>query len=130
MIAQSRLCNRREVEAGRLTLRIGDTTALAAWDPVDLVYAVHVLYFWPQPVSELQKIRGCMSAEGMLALGFQLREHLPKFAQRSFPQTGRRVYESQDEVTTVLRGAGFRNVRYMVRGRKEAGEGQLALARS
>ncbi len=50
-VSQATRRNRDAVRSGRLELVEGDAAALRRFTPVDLVVAVHVLYFWhdPQP---------------------------------------------------------------------------------
>jgi len=49
-------------------------------------------------------------------------------SQRNFPKEGFRLYESDDDVATLLREAGFKNVSFVIKGPSEAPEGRLALA--
>jgi SAM-dependent methyltransferase len=128
MLAQSRRRNRQEIEAGRLTLLNGNVASLADLGPIDIVLAVHVIYFWHQPEAELSRIHASLRSGGLLALGFQLRPHMPKMVQKNFPREGHILYESEDDVTRLLRGAGFATVRYLVKGPPESPEGRIALA--
>jgi SAM-dependent methyltransferase len=75
--------------------------------PVDLVVAVHVLYFWHRPERDLAQIAGLLAGGGRLVLGYQLRPHMPAPAQRDFPIEGHRLYESDDDVRRVVGKAGF-----------------------
>ncbi|MCI4347120.1 MAG: class I SAM-dependent methyltransferase [Thermoplasmata archaeon] len=128
MLAQSRRRNPREVEAGRLTLLNGGVASLAELGPLDLVLAVHVIYFWHRPEPELSQIHASLRSGGLLALGFQLRQHMPRMVQKNFPREGHILYDSEDDVTRLLREAGFATVRYLVKGALESPEGRLALA--
>lgn len=60
MLGQSRRRNRAYIASERLTLLHGDTASLADLPPLDLVLAVHVLYFWHQPEVELARIRDAL----------------------------------------------------------------------
>ena len=128
MLAQSGKRNRAAVEAGRLALLEGGVPALSASEPADLVMANHVLYFWRDPAAELAQIRDVLRPGGLLALGYQLRQHMPAMAQRRFPPAGHRLYDSDDEVTELARAAGFASVRHLVKGSAAAPEGRLMLA--
>ena len=88
MLSQSRKRNHSAVTAGRLTLLEGGVPALSASEPADIVMANHVLYFWRDPVAEMAQIRGFLRPGGLLALGYQLRQHMPAMAQRRFPPQG------------------------------------------
>jgi len=59
MLAQSRARNAEAVRSGRLTLRRGGVEQLDT--PVDLIVAVHVLYFWHQPVEVLGWLRNAVT---------------------------------------------------------------------
>ncbi len=128
MLAQARRRNRAAVETGRLALMKGGVEVLQQLAPIDLVVAVHVLYFWHQPLEELATIRRALRPGGWLALGYQLRPNMPPTAQKNFPKEGHRLYETNVEVSALLEQAGFNEVRIMVMGRPDAPEGLLALA--
>ncbi len=128
MLSQSRRRNHAEVSAGRLVVIEGDTASLQGLAPVDLVVASHVLYFWHRPVQDLTRIHGALRPGGWLALGYQLGPNMPRQAQRNFPREGHVLYDSDDQVAALLDEAGFKDVRFVVKGPSEAPEGRLALA--
>ena len=128
MLSQSYKRNRAAVTAGRLMLLEGGVTALQASAPTDIVMANHVLYFWPDPAAELAELRSFVRPGGLLALGYQLRQNMPTLAQKRFPAAGHRLYETEDDVTTVVRAAGFGSVMHVVKGTAEAPEGRVMLA--
>jgi len=128
MLSQSRKRNRAAVTAGRLTLLEGGVPALGASAPADIVMANHVLYFWPDPTAELAELRSFLRPGGLLALGYQLRQNMPAMAQKRFPAAGHRLYEAEDDVTTVAVAAGFGSVLHLVKGSAEAPEGRVMLA--
>lgn len=128
MLSQSRKRNLAEISSGRLVVIEGDAASLQELAPLDLVLASHVLYFWHRPAAELARIHGALRPAGWLALGYQLGPNMPASAQRNFPKEGHLLYESDDEITALLEGAGFRNVRFAVKGPSEAPEGRLAVA--
>jgi trans-aconitate methyltransferase len=128
MLSQSRKRNLSNAESGRLTLLEGNVASLAELAPIDIVMANHVLYFWHQPSAELAQLHGLLRPGGLLALGFQLRQNMPKPAQTNFPTLGHLLYESEDAVTRLLWEAGFRSVSVLMKGSPDAPEGRLALA--
>jgi trans-aconitate methyltransferase len=127
MLSQSRKRNRTALEAGRLTLLEGGVETLSACAPADVVMANHVLYFWRDPVAELAAIRSSLRVGGLLALGYQLRENMPTMAQKRFPVAGHRLYESEQDVTSVAVEAGFSDVVHQVKGHADAPEGRVML---
>ena len=111
-----------------MTLLAGSVTSLAELGPIDIVLAVHVIYFWHRPETELSRIHAGLRPGGMLALGFQLRQHMPPMAQNNFPREGHILYGSEGDLTKLLQQAGFANIRYLVKGSPESPDGRLALA--
>jgi trans-aconitate methyltransferase len=128
MLSQAQRRNARAVEAGKLDLVHGDASAVQQLGPVDLIVAVHVLYFWPDPVRELGRLATALAQGGALALGYQLRPHMPRVAQQQFPKAGHRLYTSDDEVRRVLADAGLSAIDIAVKGPADAPHGRLALA--
>ncbi len=128
MLSQCRKRNLDQISSGRLILLEGDVASLQELAPVDLVLAVHVLYFWHQPATELAQLHRVLRPGGLLALGYQLRLNMPGMAQRNFPKEGHLLYDSDDELSILLDAAGFTNVRFVVKGGSEAPAGRLALA--
>ena len=120
VMGQARQRNRRAVEAGRLTLLVGDGAALPPLAPLDLVLAVHVQYFWRQPVAELGRIRASLRPDGRCALGFELVSDAPRSARR-FAQEGLRMPRTEEEGVALLREAGFGSVRCTTRHVGELG---------
>jgi SAM-dependent methyltransferase len=87
MLSQVRKRNRSAIAAGRLTLIEGDTRALSASEPADIVMANHVLYFWHDPENELRQIRGFLRpgptrSECRLQLGHTASHGLGRCASR------------------------------------------------
>ena len=96
--------------------------------PAGLVLACHVLYFWPDPVRELQRVRQVLAPAGHIALGYQLRQNMPLVAQRTFPQEGFTLYDSDDQVAAVLEQAGFTCPAIRIFGVPDRPMGRLALS--
>jgi ubiquinone/menaquinone biosynthesis C-methylase UbiE len=128
MLSQCRKRNLDQVNSGRLTLVGGDVASLQEFGPIDLVLAAHVLYFWHQPATELAQIHRVLRPGGLLALGYQLKRNMPQISQKNFPKEGHLLYSNDDELSVLLRAAGFTDVRFVVKGKSEAPEGRLALA--
>lgn len=128
MLSQAGKRNQSAVAAGRLELLEGGVPALRASAPADIVMANHVLYFWSDPEAEMAQIRAFLRPRGLLALGYQLRQHMPPLAQRRFPAVGHRLYETDAELTRLALAAGFGSVTLAVKGPPEAPEGRVMLA--
>ena len=128
MLRQSRRRNRGAVDAERLSLVQGDVSAVRDLASVDLVAANHVLYFWRDPQQVLTTIRECLGPGGSIAVGYQLRQNMPGFAQKQFPREGFRLYDSEREVEALLEAAGFLGISHHVKGPADRVEGWLGLA--
>jgi trans-aconitate methyltransferase len=128
MLSQSRKRNRGDAESGRLTLMEGDVRSLVELAPIDLVMANHVLYFWHNPLVELALVRASLRRGGVLALGYQLKQSMPKSAQTNFPKLGHVLYDSDDSVMQLLRKVGFTGFSTVIKGTPDAPEGRLAMA--
>ncbi|HEX4661380.1 MAG TPA: class I SAM-dependent methyltransferase [Streptosporangiaceae bacterium] len=128
VLKSARRRNARAIEVGRLVLTTGDVATVADHAPADLVLACHVLYFWADPVGELRRVGQLLAPDCHVALGYQLRQHMPPVAGRAFPQGGFAVYDSDDQVAAVLRQAGFASPEIRVFGDPSHPGGRLALA--
>jgi trans-aconitate methyltransferase len=129
MIKQARRRNQGAVESGRVRLIEGGSGMLSELAPVDLVLAVHVLYFWHEPAAELTEIRAALRPGGSIALGYRLRTDMPGVSQKQFPREGHRLYDSDDEVGVLLNAAGFQDVQHMIQ-QPDQGRGRLTIART
>jgi trans-aconitate methyltransferase len=109
VLAAARRRNKEALGQGRLTLVEGDVSSAGRYQPIDVAIAVHVLYFWPEPVDQLRLILSMLAPGGTLAIGYELRSNMPKISQRNFPKEGFRLFDSDDEVSAVFDQAGFRN---------------------
>ena len=128
VLKSARRRNAMAIASGRLTLVTGDLENAAGYAPADLVLACHVLYFWADPVSELRHINDILPPSGYVALGYQLRQHMPPIAQRTFSQEGFPLYDSDEQVALVLQRAGFTPPKIRVFGDPAHPGGRLALA--
>lgn len=130
MVAQARRRNAAEVRSGRLILLPGDMTSLAELPPADLILACHVLYFWHEPVRDLSLIHEALRPGGRFALAYQLRSNMPPVSQREFPKQGHLLYDDDDQVSTLLEKAGFRDLTFLVKGSRQKPEGRMALSKA
>jgi SAM-dependent methyltransferase len=90
VLKSARRRNAKAIATGRLRLVTGDTQTPATYGPADLIVACHVLYFWTNPVNELEQIRHALEPTGHLALGYQLRQNMPPDLATRLPGGGLR----------------------------------------
>ena len=127
-LKSARRRNAPAIADGRLTLVTGDIEQVPAHPPAGLVLACHVLYFWADPVRDLRRVREILAPDGHIALGYQLRQHMPPITQRTFPREGFTLYDSDGHVGAVLRQAGFTPPEVRILGDPGHPGGRLALA--
>jgi hypothetical protein len=96
--------------------------------PIDIVFANHVLYFWHEPVKELQRLGQVVRSGGLVALGYQLKGNMPSMAQTQFPRLGHILYDTEGDVESLFRDAGFETITNLVKGSTERPEGRLTVA--
>ena len=128
MVAQATTRNRAAIAAGRLRLVRGGASAVSAFAPLDLILAVHVIYFWADPVAPLKQLRAALAPSGALALGLLLNGDMPARARENFPQIGGQVYDTEDHVRRVLLAAGFTAVEFRTKPDAPTQRGRIALA--
>jgi ubiquinone/menaquinone biosynthesis C-methylase UbiE len=105
--------NKKFTAGGTMELKLGSTSQIPYSDErFDKVYSVHTLYFWTEPVQDLQEIRRVMKVGGRLVLGFRAKDEK---ALADFPATIYRFY-TPEEATALLRSSGFEQIQ-IVRGR-------------
>jgi len=109
MLRVARRRNRHLVATGRMTLDHGDSACLCYDDGTfTKVFAVHTIYFWPQPEVHLREIQRVLMPGGRFVLGFQSREDTTFSAQ--FPAAVYHIRPAAD-VAALVAASGFDQVR-------------------
>jgi SAM-dependent methyltransferase len=74
MVRSARRRNAAAVRAGRVDLRLGSVEALPEFGaPLDKVFAVNSMGFWPEPVARLKELRTLLRPGGVVAIASQPR---------------------------------------------------------
>jgi ubiquinone/menaquinone biosynthesis C-methylase UbiE len=121
MLRHAKFRNGRYIRQGRMVLQLGEAAEIPyPEERFHKVFAVHVLYFWPDPQRELREIHRVLRKGGLLLLGFRPKDD-PAVVARS-PAT---VYTLHTiaQVKELLEGCGFDRVRtetHVDRGRQMA----------
>ena len=112
MLQQALQRNAAAIDAGLVELCLGDASVLLyPENTFHKVFATNVIYFWNDPVANLQEIRRVMKPGGRLALYMIAKEDLLRF--KLVTQTGVYHLYTGDELAGLLTQAGFRQVRFV-----------------
>jgi arsenite methyltransferase len=107
MVADAAEFNVDAVRQGRVSLARGTSTAIPAdANTFDKALALNTIYFWPNPVADLQELRRVLRSNGRLVLGA-----LAPWSAVGRPhfQHGFRFYE-QIEIRNLLASARFTKI--------------------
>lgn len=77
----------------------------------DRAVAVHVLYFWTDPVATLREVHRVLRPGGQIVLGYALDHDAPQMSRAAFAQTGARFYPTAQAIEAMLEAAGFSDIR-------------------
>jgi ubiquinone/menaquinone biosynthesis C-methylase UbiE len=121
MLRHATFRNGRYIRQGRMVLQLGEAAAIPYPEGhFDKAFAVHVLYFWPEPGRELRELRRVLRERGLLLLGFRPKDD-PAVVARA-PESVYKLHTIA-EVKALLEETGFRDVRtetHVDRGRQMA----------
>lgn len=121
MVRLARKRMRRWIDAGRAEVSLASSAKIPYADGrFDAALAVHVVYFWNQPVADLLEVRRVLRAGGRVLLGYRPRD------EQTLAALPASVYalRSVDEVETLLAESGFVEIRSAERS---IGRSRLAL---
>jgi SAM-dependent methyltransferase len=111
MLHQAQRRNAAFIQEGRVEIRLADAEALPCDDATfDIAVAVHVLYFWPDPVKTLREVHRVLRPGGSVILGYAVEHDAPQSTRAAFAQTGARLYPSAEAVEALVEAAGFTNI--------------------
>jgi SAM-dependent methyltransferase len=108
MVRLARRNLRRSIAAGRAEVSLAASSALPYPDRrFDAAFAVHVVYFWTDPVADLREIRRVLRPGGRVLLGYRPCDPV---ALAALPAS---VYSlrSVGEMEALLAQAGFEEIR-------------------
>jgi len=121
MVRHASRRNRAHIKNGRVQLHLTDGAALPfAADRFDRIFAVHTVYFWPDPIAQFAEIRRTLCPGGRFVLCFRPGED-PGFAA-AFPAE---IYHIRpaSEIAGLMTQSGLRVIDRTVEYR---GTGQIA----
>lgn len=108
MLRQALRRNTVAVRDGRVELRHGDVSELPYENEAfDKAYAIHSIYFWPDPLAALREMRRVLKPGGLAAISILSRDDMLKMGSRL---PGFSLYSGK-ELVDILERAGFIDVR-------------------
>ena len=111
MLEQASRRNAAAIASGTVELRLGDASALPYLDDsFHKVFATNVVYFWNDPLANLQEIRRVMKPGGRVALYVISKEDIANF---KVTQTGLYHLYTGEELVLLLTQAGFHQARFV-----------------
>jgi SAM-dependent methyltransferase len=108
MVRLARKRMRRWVDAGRADVSLGSSGKIPHADGrFDAVFAVHVIYFWGEPLADLGEIRRALRPGGRVLLGYRPRD------EKTLASLPASVYalRSVDEIEGLFAESGFVEIR-------------------
>ena len=113
MIAMAERRNRKNIQAGRVKLHLGDFEKLSFNSlQFDLITTVNTVYFWPKPEATIAKIANLLKPDGRLAIGFHDKTDMTGSA---LCQDVFRLYATGDMETLLASGSAFKNIEILSR---------------
>jgi ubiquinone/menaquinone biosynthesis C-methylase UbiE len=113
MLEQATSRNAVAIDAGLVELCLGDATALLyPENTFHKAFATNVIYFWRDPLANLQELHRVMKPGGRLALYVIAKENLQKFR---LTQTGVYQLYSGEDLVRLFTQAGFHHTRFVTK---------------
>jgi ubiquinone/menaquinone biosynthesis C-methylase UbiE len=115
MLQAARKRNAAAIQAGRVDLRQGDAAALPyTGDAFDKAFAIHAVYFWPQPAACLREFRRVLKAGGVLAITLR-----PPGKWKWTPPPDVFTLYTASDIEHLLTESGFREIHVDASPRQE-----------
>lgn len=108
MVEVARERNADAIKAGRMELNQGDAASLAyPDDSFDILFSLHSIYFWTDPLACLKGFRRVLRPGGLLAITIQPKD---RWSKEQIGSPGLSLFFG-DQVAQLFSFAGFQNVR-------------------
>jgi ubiquinone/menaquinone biosynthesis C-methylase UbiE len=108
MVRQAEARFHRQIAEGRVQVQLGNVSQLPFPDgSFDRVFTVNTIYFWPNAQQGLGEIHRVLKPAGRAAIAIRSREKMETYAVTKYGFT----LFSPDEVASLMRQAGFHDIR-------------------
>lgn len=108
MVQVARERNTEAIKAGRMELNHGDAASVPYPDnSFDIVFSLHSIYFWTNPVECLRGFHRVLKPGGLLAITIQPKD---RWGKEQIGAPGMTLFFG-DQVADLFRSAGFHDVR-------------------
>ena len=108
MVQVARKRNADAIKTGRMELNQGDAASVPYPDEsFDIVFSLHSIYFWDNPVECLKGFRRVLKPDGLLAITIQPKN---KWGREQIDSPGMTLFFG-NEIGEMFSSAGFQNVR-------------------
>jgi ubiquinone/menaquinone biosynthesis C-methylase UbiE len=108
ILRQAQKRNATAIREGRVSLRLADISHLPSFDTTfDKVFSVNSIFFWPDPVAILKRVRQWMQPQGLIAITVQ-----------PYGGTDEDVQNWGKQITSYLNEAGFTEIRRVMKPMK------------
>lgn len=102
--------NADAIQSGRMELKHGEVSSLPYPDEsFDIVFSLHSIYFWQNPVDCLRELKRVLKTDGLLAITIQPKDKWKPVVDASIMT----LYFGKD-IASMFSDAGYRNIRIEV----------------
>jgi len=100
--------NAEAINAGRMELKQGDAASVLYPDEsFDIIFSLHSIYFWNNPLECLKGFRRALKSGGLLAITIQPKN---RWRKEQLEAPGMTLFFG-DQIVEMFKSAGFQNVR-------------------
>jgi SAM-dependent methyltransferase len=108
MLARARRLFRHEIQSGRIEIKDASVSSIPYPDRTfNKAVTINTLHFWPDPGVGCRELARVLKPGGQVVIAVRPKEYLRRIA---FTEHGFTAFDD-DELRTLLRGAGFSDVR-------------------
>jgi len=108
MVQIARKRNAKAINLGRMELKQGGAEKVAGLeDSFDIIYSLHSIYFWENPLECLKGFRNVLEPDGLLAITIQPKN---RWRDDQINSPGMNFFFG-DQIVELFKNAEFRNIR-------------------